>query len=225
MARKTKLASVAHSARARTKKKFSVPSPFQFPKKAHCRRHGPQGHVTYPAYKPWLRDEFEFRCVYCLTREQWSADGHNSFSIDHVQPKSRHRKLTNDYDNLVYACIRCNTLKSTKLGLPDPCQSSLAKHLKLLPDGRFTGQTPEGVRLVQYLMLNSPDRVGDRLFHLYTFQTQNRVRQDMLRLRFGYPPNLPDLSKLKPPKGNQRPKGLEGSYYVRQQLGRLPPYY
>src|SRR6478672_3076703 len=105
MVRKPKLTSSVPSDRARKKRKISIPPPFHFPKKAHCRRHGPRGHTTYPAYKPWLRDEFEFRCVYCLTREQWSADGHNSFSIDHVQPKSRHRNLTNDYDNLVYACI------------------------------------------------------------------------------------------------------------------------
>jgi hypothetical protein len=44
---------------------------FQYPRQAHVRRHGPLGYVNYQSYKPWLRDEFEFRCVYCLWRERW----------------------------------------------------------------------------------------------------------------------------------------------------------
>ncbi|MCL4201337.1 MAG: hypothetical protein KJ000_02500 [Pirellulaceae bacterium] len=35
------------------------------------RRHGPRGYTSYRAYKPWLRDEFAFRCVYCLLRISW----------------------------------------------------------------------------------------------------------------------------------------------------------
>jgi hypothetical protein len=27
--------------------------------------------TDYESYRPWLRDEFAFRCVYCLTRETW----------------------------------------------------------------------------------------------------------------------------------------------------------
>jgi hypothetical protein len=206
-------------------KKDRVPHPFRFPRKAHCRVHGPQGHTKYPAYKPWLRDEFEFRCVYCLTREPWSADGQNRFSIDHVKAKSTHTELTLDYDNLVYCCVRCNTLKSTKVGLPDPCKTSLYKHMKLLHSGRFVGLTPQGKRLVEYLMLNSLDRVNDRLMQLYLFETQDRCPVEILRSRFGYPMDLPNLAKLKPPKGNIRPDGLKTSHYIRQQQRGLPTYY
>lgn len=206
-------------------KKIKVPYPFRFPPKPHCRVHGPRGHTSYGAYKPWLRDEFHFRCVYCLTRELWSADGQNRFSIDHVKPKSKHMKLICDYDNLVYACIRCNTLKSAQIGLPDPCQTGLAKHLKLLHDGRFVGLTPKGKRLVEYLMLNSAGRVNDRTIRLYAYQTQGRQPQNLLRCHFGYPSDLPDLSKRKPPKGNSRPEGLKTSHFVRQQKGQLSAYY
>ena len=47
--------------------------PFSYPAAAHVRRHGPQGYADYPSYLPWLRDEFSFRCVYCLLREQWGS--------------------------------------------------------------------------------------------------------------------------------------------------------
>lgn len=207
------------------KKKATVPDPFQFRDKPHCRVHGPQGHKNYTAYKQWLRDEFEFRCVYCLTRELWSSDGHNRFSADHVKPKSMHKKLTNDYDNLVYACGRCNTLKAAKLGLPDPCETSLKKHLKLLRSGHFVGKTPEGKHLIGYLRLNAAERVNDRSIRIYAFDSQERTPENILSAHFGYPPDLPDLAKLKPPKGNSRPDGLKTSHYIRQQQKKLGPYY
>ena len=206
-------------------KRAKLPHPFRFPLKPHCRLHGPQGHKSYTAYKQWLRDEFAFRCVYCLTRERWSADGQNRFSIDHIKPKSRHRKLITDYDNLVYACQRCNTLKSAKLGLPDPCQTNLSKHLKLLHSAKFVGLTPEGKRLVEYLRLNAPERVSDRRMQLYFFQTPARHPKEILDSTFGYPEDLPDLVKLKPPKGNSRPEGVKASHYVRRQRKELPDYY
>src|SRR5436309_202187 len=43
-----------------------LPDPFAYPHEAHQRRHGPAGYTNYQSYKPWLRDEFAFRCVYCL---------------------------------------------------------------------------------------------------------------------------------------------------------------
>ncbi len=40
---------------------------FAYASTDHQRRHGPRGYTSYRAYKPWLRDEFAFRCVYCLS--------------------------------------------------------------------------------------------------------------------------------------------------------------
>lgn len=208
----------------RVTKHAKVPPPFEFPRKAHRRVHGPKGHTSYQAYKPWLRDEFEFRCVYCLTRELWRDDGHYSFTIDHVKPKSSHMDLACEYDNLVYACARCNTLKSVKLGLPDPCRTSLAKHLKLR-SGYYIPSTPLGQRLIAYLMLNSPERVSNRQRHLRLFENQVRLSREDLRLTFGYPSDLPDLSKLKPPGGNSRQAGIRMSHFARKKAGKLPLYY
>ena len=44
-------------------------SPFVYPASPHVRRHGPMGYADHASFRPWLRDEFAFRCVYCLRRE------------------------------------------------------------------------------------------------------------------------------------------------------------
>ena len=46
---------------------------FTYPVEPHLRRHGPQGYADVVSDRPWLRDEFAFRCVYCLLREQWGS--------------------------------------------------------------------------------------------------------------------------------------------------------
>ena len=64
------------------------PTPFAYPSDPHQRMHGPAGYKDYAQYKPWLRDEFTFRCVYCLeTGEFWYPDRAVSFSADHVESK------------------------------------------------------------------------------------------------------------------------------------------
>jgi hypothetical protein len=62
--------------------------PFVYPDRPHVRKHGPAGYADYAAYKPWLRDDLHFRCVYCLERERWDRSGHAAFGVDHVKPKS-----------------------------------------------------------------------------------------------------------------------------------------
>jgi len=54
--------------------------PFVYADRPHVRKHGPAGYTEFPTYKPWLRDEFHFRCVYCLERERWYPSGHAAYS-------------------------------------------------------------------------------------------------------------------------------------------------
>jgi hypothetical protein len=49
----------------------------------------------------------------------------------------------------------------------------------------------------------------------------HQLRQHYL----GFPENLPDLSKLKPPGGNERPEGIADSHYERRERGQLPEFY
>ena len=48
-----------------------TPSPYTYSITAHVWRHGPYGYKGYESYRAWLSDEFSFRCVFCLRREQW----------------------------------------------------------------------------------------------------------------------------------------------------------
>src|SRR5438045_7926484 len=84
---------------------------FQYPPPLLLRRHGPRGYADYQFYKPWLRDEFTFRCVYCLWSERWEANGHHGFGVEHVQPQATTPEQRLDYDNLVYACNTCNSTR------------------------------------------------------------------------------------------------------------------
>ena len=102
-----------------------IPEPFSYPTTPHVRRHAPSGWKTYSRYKSWLRDEFCFRCVYCLDRELWK-DPRRGFEIDHSIPQKLRPDLKSDYDNLLYLCSACNNLKSATL-LPDPAHHALYK--------------------------------------------------------------------------------------------------
>src|SRR3990167_9427940 len=93
----------------------------EYPADRHERCHGPLGYADYKSFKPWLRDDFHFRCFYCLWRESWCADGDGSFGVDHVRPRASHPELSCDYDNLVYACCRCNSVKQDSPLPVDPC--------------------------------------------------------------------------------------------------------
>src|SRR6266404_4650262 len=129
--------------------------PFVYSNRPHLRKHGPAGYTDYTAYKPWLRDDFHFRCVYCLERERWYPSGHAAFGVDHVLPKGtpEYLALICDYENLVYACNRCNSAKEDRL-LLDPCAIPLAEHVRIEDDGTVAWLTPEGKKLVKSLGLN-----------------------------------------------------------------------
>jgi 5-methylcytosine-specific restriction endonuclease McrA len=106
------------------------PMAFRYPRRRHVRRHGPRGYRNYRSYKPWLRDEFDFRCVYCLWRERWCADGDHAFSVDHLLPRTTHPERLCDYDNLVYACCQCNALKQDAPTVINPGVEPLGQYLE-----------------------------------------------------------------------------------------------
>lgn len=90
---------------------------FDYPVIPHLRRHGPRGYTNYESFKPWLRDEFTFQCAYYLIRERWYPNGYRAYSVEHLIPQITDPKRTLDYDNLIYACLRCNSLRQDRLVL------------------------------------------------------------------------------------------------------------
>jgi hypothetical protein len=144
-------------------------APFVYPNNAHVRQHDPQGYDNYGTYKQWLRDEFSFRCVYCLERERWSLSFEDSFSVEHVIPKKKKPDLECVYTNLVYACLRCNSNKQLA-HLLDPCQEALGKHIVVQSDMTLSGLTAEGRKLVDALYLNDGPALHNRLMYHTIFE-------------------------------------------------------
>jgi hypothetical protein len=202
---------------------------FRYADTLHTRRHGPQGYQDYRSYKPWLRDEFDFRCVYCLCRERWFPDGDDNFSVDHIRPRSVAAERIGDYSNLVYACCQCNAAKQGTTGILDPCAEPFGRHLEVLPDGTIHGLTTQGVELIKICRLDRAKLNAFRHGMLELFrelQTRRTPEAAALHRRFfGFPANLPRLSALRPPGGNGRPNGIESSYFEQRRRGELATTY
>jgi hypothetical protein len=194
---------------------------FHYSDSPHDRRHGPQGYRDYRSFKPWLRDEFSFRCAYCLWRERWCAEGADAFSADHLLPQSSHPDLICDYDNLVYACCRCNSVRQD-LGVPlDPCRDAFAEHLEVQDDGSIRGLTPEGEEQIRICRLDRPKLTRARGEILQMIQVLEQCAspkaRELLRSLHAPPDHLPNLAVLRPPGGNSRPKGIGESYLVQRE--------
>jgi hypothetical protein len=200
---------------------------FAYPEAPHVRRHGPKGYTDYASFKPWLRDEFAFRCVYCLVRERWFPNGEAGFSVDHVEPQASAPDRLCDYTNLVYACLTCNSTRQDQR-LPDPCAVGYAALLCVREGGDLEGLTLAGVEMIARLGLNHPRLREFRHRMLGLLQRIQRTtggEQADLRRWFGYPDDLPDLASLRPPEGNHRPGGLAQSHFERRKRGELPETY
>jgi hypothetical protein len=192
------------------------------------RRHGPRGYVDDQHYKPWLRDEFTYRCLYCACREVWFADGDRSFSVEHIRPTSQTPEGLTDYDTLVYACCQCNAARG-EIRLPLDPTAGMRQHLEVSADGTIRGLTPAGADFIRICRLDRPNLVAFRRLILDVLrllrQKQGREATELRRRYLGYPANLPDLSALKPPGGNSRPEGIERSAFACRARGELPEVY
>lgn len=197
-------------------------TPFVYPTVPHQRRHGPQGYADYAGYRPWLRDEFCFRCVYCLLREQWGR--HGSFGIDHFLAVADHPTKATDYDNLLYACATCNAAKGDRL-LPDPMSAFTSAAVQVFEDGSIRANTVEAARLIELLGLDSPQSGEFRMLWVGIIALATRHDAVLYRKLMGFPDDLPNLRRLRPPGGNTRPQGIEESWHARKQQGELPETY
>ena len=196
----------------RTREQPSGHTVFAYPDAAHLRRHGPRGYVDDEHYKPWLRDDFSFRCLYCRCRETWFPDGDRNFSVEHVQPTSLSPEGLTSYDTLIYACCQCNAVRGAIL-LPFDPAGDLHRHREVLPDGTIRGLTPSGEDFIQICRLDRPNLTAFRRLILDTLNFLQGKRDHeavaLSRRYLGYPANLPDLALLRPPGGNSRPKGID----------------
>lgn len=201
---------------------------FCYPMTPHQRKHGPSGYNDYESYRDWLRDEFSYRCVFSLVREQWITRSGN-FDIDHLQPRAERPDLTTEYDNLLYLSHQVNLIRN-KRSLLDPCTIALGECLRVFPNGSRMGEIEaldvNGERIIQALRLDSEDATGFRrrilaLLHSYAIHDEAAFREWV-----GFPRALPDL---RPPKrrnpGNTRSEGLLDSALAVFERGELSEWY
>lgn len=126
-----------------------------------------------------------------------------------------------DYDNLLYACMKCNVCKGEAWPVPDPCATAYGEHLRVLDDGRITGLTQEGRRLIRVLRLDRKSLTDFRAQWLELWRIA-QANPDSRTAAFGrdlmrFPDDLPDLAALHPPGGNKRPHGVQASYFARRE--------
>jgi hypothetical protein len=195
---------------------------FDFPESQESRRHGPAGYSVYESYRPWLRDEFDFRCVYCLKREMW-GQATSEFELDHFQPQALDPQRSRDYLNLVYACRRCNAVKQDQI-VSDPFRLLKAPFVTTHPDGVLRSHSNEARRLILQLDLNAPRMVAWRVMWMRIVALAQEVDPELHRRRVEFPPDLPDLKKLRPPQ-NTRPAGVQQCWFEKRRAGILPSGY
>lgn len=201
---------------------------FDYPPRPRVRKHGPVGYTDPASFKDWLRDEFAFRCVYCLVRERWYPNGHQGFGVEHAKPTSRFPDLSGVYENLVYACNRCNSHKRD-LPLLDPGAAAFGEHLRIHPTGAIQGLTAEGRNVILVLRLDFPEvqRVRENYLKLFLAAQKhpdNPLIQSLFQTAFGFPDDLPNLAALRP-LGNSRPEALRDCFHQQRLEGRLPETY
>ena len=169
-----------------------TPDPFAYPLTPHTPTHAPAGYADSTSYKPWLRDDFAFRCAYCLTRERWNASptGHASFGADHVEAQSVAPNLITQYYNLMYACNPCNSAKrNQRIGI-DPRTDAMARLLSVDAEGIVHALALHAKLMIEVFDLNEPGRISLRLEKLVILRSKKTHPDDddidhIIRRTFG----------------------------------------
>jgi hypothetical protein len=202
---------------------FTYPSTF-------TAKYSPWGYTRYASYKDWLREEFSFRCVYCLTREKWCPSGHRDFAVEHIVPKVSNKRLQTVYENLAYSCHLCNSRKGTQLTL-NPRTNPFGTHLFVMPDGTITGLTPDGSKMILQMGLDEDELNETRKHYIEIYDAfqdpANRGHEfveSQYEWAFSYPNSVPDL-KAKNPPGIKNNRSVNRCCYQRLRGKTKPTVY
>ena len=107
------------------------------------------------------------RCEYCRIHQEDAAARHQ---VDHVIAE-KHGGAT-ALDNLALSCLPCNRRKASDIGAIDPESGQIVRlydprrqvwtdHFQLVAE-RIIGLTPTGRATVDFLQLNSAERLQER---------------------------------------------------------------
>jgi HNH endonuclease len=107
------------------------------------------------------------RCEYCLIHQDDAASRHQ---IDHVIAEKHGGQTT--LDNLALSCLPCNRRKASDIGAIDPESGQFIRLFNprtqawldhfTIESGRIIGLTAEGRATVEFMQLNSPERLQER---------------------------------------------------------------
>jgi hypothetical protein len=158
-----------------------------------------------------------------LFREQWGRVK-AGVALDHFLPVAVHPEYEGNYDNLLYACAACNQAKGVVV-LPDPSQVLVDEAVWVRDDGRIEGTTPEARRLIRVLGLDSREETEVRLLWIGIMALAERFDPVLHQGLIGFPDDLPNLPRLRPPGGNTRPQGLAACFLTQRRAGTLPARY
>lgn len=202
---------------------------FDYPT-AFTAKYSPWGYTRYASYKDWLRDEFSFRCAYCLTREKWCPAGHRDFAVEHIAPKSSNKHLKTVYENLAYACHLCNSRKGTRLTL-NPRSNPFGTHLSVKGDGTIDGLTSDGNKMILILGLDEDELIETRKHYIEIYNAfQDPANKghsfvvSQYEWAFSYPKSLPDLKGKNPP-GQKNRKAVNKCWFQRLRTKTKPTIY
>jgi hypothetical protein len=171
-----------------------------------------------------LRDEFDFRCVYCLRREQWAFQL-NEFELDHQVAQSIAPNLCREYTNLVYACHNCNQRKGNKR-LPSPDEVAFGACMEVLSSGKIVAHNSSGERLIDELALDGEKITAMRYQIICSIRSLQKHDWKLFLLWMGFPHDLPDLANVRPaPKRNTHTEGIDQSWFYQRRNGTLPEFY
>jgi len=200
------------------------PDGFAYPDQPHSRKHGPQGYRDYSSFRDWVRDEFLFRCIFCLRREMWEI-GDSEFHLDHFVPVSIAPQLELEYDNLVYSCGFCNECRPEDVLPPRPEAVAYGACVMVDGAGRITALNEDGQLLLDCLGLDEKEFVEWRRRWIRILAAARQQDPDLYTELLRFPDDLPDLRQKHPSGGNTRPEGIAESCLERRRRGELPVIY
>jgi len=121
--------------------------------------------ITNKALRDQIRQRAAFACEYCGVTE---TDTGGLLTIDHFQPRSKGG--SDDSENLIYCCNRCNSFKynyypttNKDPSIWNPRQSLKNIHFFELTNGHLKALTPVGKTGVDLLRFNRPALIKYRL--------------------------------------------------------------
>lgn len=122
---------------------------------------------------------------------------------------------------------RCNRHRPRLQPKGALCEVALRRrfssYLQLPAASALPGQLP--ARLIELLGLDSPQSTGFRLLWIGIVALAERYDPSLYRRLMGFPDDLPDLKRLRPPGGNTRPEGVRTSSFVKRKDGTLAATY